>query len=383
MLFAHGFGCDQHMWRFVAPRFADRFRVVLFDHVGAGGSDLTAYDIERYSTLDGYADDVVEICRDLGLRCSTTTPSSSTTARRAATCPRPPDGTIVKVNADLPLADRAPAGGPGRQPPVRRPAGAGRADLPRDALRPDAADAGLARTRSPSTSCAPTARGCRCWSTRCWCATTSGEPLIVRTAVFDATRPPGVRAPAAPRQGGRRGGPRPAPWRLASTLQQTLVPPRCPGRPGPRGRGGLPAGRAAGAEVGGDFYDVFQVGEGDWVVAIGDVCGKGVAGRGGDGARPLHAPGGRGAARPRPSAALRGAQRGAAAARDRPVLHRRDGAAPAGRRRLARGDGVRRAPPAPAPPGRRLGRAAGARGTLLGVMATARTTDTERAARPG
>ena len=68
MLFAHGFGCDQNMWRFVAPRFAVRFRVVLFDHVGAGGSDLTAYDIERYSTLDGYADDVVEICRDLGLR---------------------------------------------------------------------------------------------------------------------------------------------------------------------------------------------------------------------------------------------------------------------------------------------------------------------------
>jgi sigma-B regulation protein RsbQ len=68
MLFAHGFGCDQHMWRFVAPRFADRFRVVTFDHVGAGGSDLTAYDIERYSTLDGYARDVVEICRDLDLR---------------------------------------------------------------------------------------------------------------------------------------------------------------------------------------------------------------------------------------------------------------------------------------------------------------------------
>ena len=68
MLFAHGFGCDQHMWRYVAPRFADRFRVVLFDHVGAGGSDLTSYDPKRYSTLDGYADDVVEICRDLGLR---------------------------------------------------------------------------------------------------------------------------------------------------------------------------------------------------------------------------------------------------------------------------------------------------------------------------
>jgi sigma-B regulation protein RsbQ len=68
MLFAHGFGCDQHMWRFVAPRFEDRFRVVLFDHVGAGGSDLTAYDPEKYGTLAGYADDVVEICRQLGLR---------------------------------------------------------------------------------------------------------------------------------------------------------------------------------------------------------------------------------------------------------------------------------------------------------------------------
>ncbi len=68
MLFAHGFGCDQNMWRLVAPRFEDTFRVVLFDHVGAGRSDLSAYDPERYSTLDGYADDVLEICRELDLR---------------------------------------------------------------------------------------------------------------------------------------------------------------------------------------------------------------------------------------------------------------------------------------------------------------------------
>jgi sigma-B regulation protein RsbQ len=68
MLFAHGFGCDQHMWRFVAPAFADRFRVVTFDHVGAGGSDLDAYDPERYSSLSAYAEDVVEICRALDLR---------------------------------------------------------------------------------------------------------------------------------------------------------------------------------------------------------------------------------------------------------------------------------------------------------------------------
>jgi sigma-B regulation protein RsbQ len=68
MLFAHGFGCDQNMWRFVTPRFEDRYRVVLFDHVGAGGSDLTAYDPEKYATLEGYARDVVEICRSMDLR---------------------------------------------------------------------------------------------------------------------------------------------------------------------------------------------------------------------------------------------------------------------------------------------------------------------------
>jgi sigma-B regulation protein RsbQ len=67
MLFAHGFGCDQHMWRLVAPAFEHEHRVVLFDHVGAGGSDLSAYDPERYATLDGYAEDVLEICRALEL----------------------------------------------------------------------------------------------------------------------------------------------------------------------------------------------------------------------------------------------------------------------------------------------------------------------------
>jgi sigma-B regulation protein RsbQ len=68
MVFAHGFGCDQHMWRFVAPRFESEFRVVLFDHVGAGGSDLTAYEPERYSSLDGYAEDLLEVLRELDLR---------------------------------------------------------------------------------------------------------------------------------------------------------------------------------------------------------------------------------------------------------------------------------------------------------------------------
>jgi len=63
MLFAHGFGCDQNMWRYVAPAFEDDFKVVMFDHVGAGASDLSAYDPAKYSSLDGYADDVLEICR--------------------------------------------------------------------------------------------------------------------------------------------------------------------------------------------------------------------------------------------------------------------------------------------------------------------------------
>jgi sigma-B regulation protein RsbQ len=68
MVFAHGFGCDQNMWRFVAPEFENAFKVVLFDHVGAGGSDLSAYDPRKYSTLSGYADDVVEIGRELNLQ---------------------------------------------------------------------------------------------------------------------------------------------------------------------------------------------------------------------------------------------------------------------------------------------------------------------------
>lgn len=68
MVFAHGFGCDQNMWRFVAPAFADCYRIVLFDHVGAGGSDLSAYDPDKYAVLDGYAEDVIELCRELEIQ---------------------------------------------------------------------------------------------------------------------------------------------------------------------------------------------------------------------------------------------------------------------------------------------------------------------------
>ncbi len=68
MVFAHGFGCDQNMWRFLAPAFEDRFRVVLFDHVGMGASDHSAYDVDKYASLSGYATDVLELCEALDLR---------------------------------------------------------------------------------------------------------------------------------------------------------------------------------------------------------------------------------------------------------------------------------------------------------------------------
>jgi sigma-B regulation protein RsbQ len=67
MVFSHGFGCDQNMWRFVWPEFADQFRVVLFDHVGHGRSDRSAFDPARYATLDGYARDVLDIMQALEL----------------------------------------------------------------------------------------------------------------------------------------------------------------------------------------------------------------------------------------------------------------------------------------------------------------------------
>lgn len=67
MVFAHGFGCDQNMWRLVAPAFEADYRVVLFDHVGCGGSDLSAYDAEKYASLTGYAADILDICHELGI----------------------------------------------------------------------------------------------------------------------------------------------------------------------------------------------------------------------------------------------------------------------------------------------------------------------------
>lgn len=67
MMFSHGFGCDQHMWRHVTPAFDATHKIILFDHVGAGESDLSAYSREKYDKLEGYAHDVVEIARYLNV----------------------------------------------------------------------------------------------------------------------------------------------------------------------------------------------------------------------------------------------------------------------------------------------------------------------------
>ncbi len=66
MFFAHGFGCDQNMWRLLEPTYAKRYRTVMFDHVGSGQSDLTAFDKDKYGSLQGYADDVLEVVREFG-----------------------------------------------------------------------------------------------------------------------------------------------------------------------------------------------------------------------------------------------------------------------------------------------------------------------------
>lgn len=67
MMLAHGFGCDQNLWRLVTARLAPSFRVVLFDHVGSGSSDPSAWDAQRYSSLHAYADDILDIVRGLDL----------------------------------------------------------------------------------------------------------------------------------------------------------------------------------------------------------------------------------------------------------------------------------------------------------------------------
>jgi sigma-B regulation protein RsbQ len=66
IFFAHGFGCDQHMWRLMQPRYAERHRTVVFDLAGSGFSDLSAYDPAKFNSLAGYADDLLEMVREFG-----------------------------------------------------------------------------------------------------------------------------------------------------------------------------------------------------------------------------------------------------------------------------------------------------------------------------
>jgi sigma-B regulation protein RsbQ len=68
LVFAHGFGCDQNMWRYITPAFEEDYNIVVFDYVGAGKSDLNAYNEERYSNLNGYALDLLEVCKALELK---------------------------------------------------------------------------------------------------------------------------------------------------------------------------------------------------------------------------------------------------------------------------------------------------------------------------
>ncbi len=68
MLLLHGFGCDQHVWRHLTPAFEDDFRIVSLDLMGAGGSDLSAYDAAKYASLEGHASDVLDVVRELDLR---------------------------------------------------------------------------------------------------------------------------------------------------------------------------------------------------------------------------------------------------------------------------------------------------------------------------
>jgi sigma-B regulation protein RsbQ len=70
MIFAHGFGCAQQMWRDVWPAFENDYKIILFDYVGSGNSDIDAYNHERYASLNGYAEDILDICRELNLKNS-------------------------------------------------------------------------------------------------------------------------------------------------------------------------------------------------------------------------------------------------------------------------------------------------------------------------
>jgi sigma-B regulation protein RsbQ len=67
MFFVHGYGCDQNMWRFITPHFKDTYKIVLIDLVGCGKSDESVYDYDKYNSLEGHANDIINICDALNL----------------------------------------------------------------------------------------------------------------------------------------------------------------------------------------------------------------------------------------------------------------------------------------------------------------------------
>lgn len=99
LVFAHGFGCDQNMWRFVAPHFEATHQVVLFDYVGAGHSDLAAYDPKKYGSLDGYTADLIEVIEALKISAVTLVGHSVSAMIGVLAAARRPDlfGALVLV----------------------------------------------------------------------------------------------------------------------------------------------------------------------------------------------------------------------------------------------------------------------------------------------
>ncbi|MEU4204714.1 alpha/beta hydrolase [Streptomyces sp. NPDC045470] len=99
VVLAHGFGCDQNMWRLTVPALTDAYRVVLFDYVGCGRSDLSAFQEDRYASLDGYAQDVVEVAEALDLRDATFVGHSVSAMTGVLAARRAPErvGSLVMV----------------------------------------------------------------------------------------------------------------------------------------------------------------------------------------------------------------------------------------------------------------------------------------------
>jgi sigma-B regulation protein RsbQ len=99
MVFMHGYGCDQAMWRHLAPHFESQFRTITYDLTGCGGSDVAAYDFDKYASLEGHAEDLLEICRELDLKNAVVVAHSVSATIAALAALRAPEmvATIVMI----------------------------------------------------------------------------------------------------------------------------------------------------------------------------------------------------------------------------------------------------------------------------------------------